>query len=317
MKFLLLALLSSQLFAAPILPPKKPLLGQRTLACVAIQYPDNKSMSKDKCQDVAKRVAEFYAKNSRGKLQLKPVSSVISVDFPATNANLSKAEDLAKKSIKADYYIVPSLWKKKCCNHASGGIAHVIQLTGWVVNHEVGHLLGLGHTGRYDYSKDGKPIYKPYGDNDSVMGSGTGSAWLTGPQYYVKGWLPDDELQVYDSNVKEYELKQIVQFQAPGKSLIYVPTSLTSADGKGRPVFIGYNQTCSKPCVSVYFLSGGSSQKIAQVQDEFYDKVFTGLHIKILGAQNGNVKFSVDFDKSPVALKKAADAPCTQIENKR
>lgn len=282
------------------LPPKKPLVGKRQLACVGITYKDNVNnyMTADRCLKVAKNVMEFYDKNSRGKLKLQPAGYHMDYDGGAW-ATFSQAEQVAKKKFDADYYVIPSLFRKGG-NHASGGIAHVIQLTGWVVNHEVGHLLGLSHSGAYRYDKAGKPHYEQYGDRDSVMGGGgTGSGFLTIPHYYLKGWLNDDEVALYDPAVDYYEIKSVRNLRDKGLATLVVPPSRIG-DGKGKHVFLGYPQTCDKPCVALYLSGSGSSQLVMKVQDEKWDANFTDLHLKVLpGAPKGKVRFKVDLQPKP------------------
>ncbi len=289
------------------LPPKKPLLGDRKLACVGITYTQGKEtnayMTASRCKSTANKVHDFYDRNSRGKFNLIPAGYQMTYNGAAF-ADFSRAERVAKQKFNADYYVIPSLFRNGG-NHASNDIAHVSQLTSWVINHEVGHLLGLGHSGAFTYDKKGNPTYNPYGDRDSVMGGGgTGSRYLSIPHYYVKGWLNDDEVALYDSNITTYEIKAVDHLKDTGLATVVIPPSMIRGGIDSRHVFLGYSQACGDtPCVDIYLSENGSSRRVKVTKDELYEKVFTDLHIKILpGSPMGKVRFSVDFQAEPTAV---------------
>lgn len=260
------------------------LQGERTVACVAINWEDGAELSASKCMNVAKDTAQFFNRNARGAFRLKPQGFSVDVPFPKANENLKKAEAIVKQQIKADYYIVPALWKNGG-NHASGKIAHMVQLTKWVVHHEVGHLLGLGHAGQYVYNKDGVPRLENYGDADSPMGN-NGSSYLNGPQYYKLGWLPKDEIAVYDPAVRVYELKKVSNFDGKGLTAVVIPRPT------GNPAVVSYPISCND-CAALYLTNGGT-QKVGVTKAEWKDENFTGIRLKILssGAENVMVEIS-------------------------
>lgn len=310
-------------------PYPKGNVGVKKLACVGISYknPVNDYVTADVCKKAAERTADFYRKNSNGRLKLVPEGYHFKYDGEAW-ASFSKAELVAKEKFDADYYIIPSIFRKGG-NHASNKIAHVIQFTGWVIDHEVGHLIGLGHTGKYVYNDKGGFTLQHYGDEDSPMGN-NGSQFLTPPQYYHLGWLGEKGTAMFEVG-KEYELTRITQKKVAGPLFgVLVPeeqfqrplaladvelpddpddddldaVALKKAEPKRKKVsnaFIGYPKSCPNKqtsCVALYRFQGGSSQVIKKsVDGELYDGVFTGLHIKVLESVGLKIKIKVDFEK--------------------
>lgn len=259
------------------------LQGTKTIACIALKWEEGTELSASKCRNVAENVADYYNRNSRGVFKLKPMGYEVDVPYAKTTGNLKDAEAMAKRQVKADYYIIPALWKKGG-NHASNKIAHVVQLTGWVVNHEVGHLLGLGHSGQYKYNINGRPYLENYGDADSVMGN-NGSKYLNGPQYYKLGWLPDEEVAVYDPGVAVYELKKVSNFNGSGLTAVVIPRP------NGKPAVVSYPISCDD-CVALYLTNGGT-QKVGVTKNEWKDDNFTGIKLKVLGSDDTRVTVEI------------------------
>ncbi len=154
---------------------------------------------------MAKFAAEFYKRNSGGKLILQPFSGEVSTGIASTGAkeNVKFGENLAMKTFKADYYIIPNL-NSKGPNHASGGVAHLIQILNTVATHEVGHLLGLGHSSRLNTGAKN--------DSGSIMNPiAKASPYLVAPQYYHLGWTLKSEVIAYDGTANaEFELNSLV-----------------------------------------------------------------------------------------------------------
>ncbi len=179
----------------------------------------------------------------------------------------------------------------------------MIQFTGWVVNHEVGHLLGLQHTGAFAVSPKGVVTYNAYGDRDSVMGGGgIGSKYLSAPQYYGKGWLHREEAALYQ-NGTVFELKQITNLDGEqGLAIVLIPNKLLNKSvinagwAKGRDAFVAFPKTCKTgKCFALYFGGEGASAMIGSSDSELYDSHFTGAHIKMVSVTKDTIKVTIDF----------------------
>jgi hypothetical protein len=278
-------------------PPQRVLEGKRTIVCAGIQWQNvaKPGAGDAACQNLSEHLAQFYHDNSRGLLTLVPEEGhTVDVPYDGSHSNLAAAEKIVKETFHANYYVVPSIFTYP---HASGGIAHVKSAQFMTAGHEVGHLLGLGHAGLYTYAADGTPKLNPYGDHHSIM-SDSISEYLTPPQYYWLGWLPDEELAMYDPTVPSYLVKQISDFSGSGLSAVIVPPASKS----GRWAFIGAlrcPEGPNKTCVTLHLANRGGSLKVAESNDEIYDENFTGLHIKVLGFSGQRARISVDHAPKP------------------
>lgn len=294
----------NQLVYAPFPKGNK---GTKTLACVAIQYSNdlNKFVTKDRCLKAAKKVAEFYGKNSNGKLKLTAKAFEMNYKGDAWKS-WEQAGLEAKKQFKANYYIIPNIFKKGG-NRANRGIAWMSQFTGWVIDHEVGHLLGTQHAGRYAYDKTGKPTLMNYGDDQSPMGN-NGYPYLAPPAYYTLGWAGPKGVAMHKQGTATFELTRISAKKADGplfgvivRAENFFGQDLPPMKGKHRDAFISFPNECpkgQKVCAALHLFQGGGTQLVKRT-DEIEDKIFTGLKIKAEpGTAANTAKVTIEFTDS-------------------
>ncbi|MFT3775452.1 MAG: hypothetical protein QM820_59655 [Minicystis sp.] len=278
-------------------PPRRVLKGKRSIVCAGIQWQnmDKPAAGTATCNNLSKKLAEFYHKNSRGLLTLVPVDGhVVEVPYNGSHAHLAAAEKMVTSTFNADYYVIPSIFTHP---HSGAKISHVKSAQFATATHEVGHLLGLGHAGQYHYSANGTPKLDAYGDHSSPM-SDRLSGYLTPPQYYHLGWLPEDEVELFDPEVESYTVKQISDFSTSGLATVMVPPVVKG----GRWAFIGAKscaQGPAKTCVTLHLSNDGGSQKVAESNEEIVDEHFTGLHIKVLGFSGQRARISVEQQPKP------------------
>lgn len=286
--------------------------GVKTLTCVGITYNSgtNSYMTAERCLKTAQATAKFYNENSNGRLKLIPKGE--HMIYPGDPwKTFEEAAFVAKKKFPSDYYIIPSLFRKGG-NHASQQICWIIQLTQWVVNHELGHLLGMGHSGKYVYNRAGTPSLEAYGDEQSPMGN-NGYKFLVGPEYYALGWLgprgaalfqkPGDTFEITNIKAKKVD-GPLFGFVVPAEK--FFGKNLAPIKGKHRDAFISFPAECpgkAPACVALHYFGGGGTQRIKMAVSELYDGIFTGIHLKVLSSGNGKIKVSIDFN-NPDAVKK-------------
>lgn len=291
------------------LPKNKPQLGERTLLCVSVHWMDDSSTSSaGKASSMCNQVREFYSRNSRSLLDIKVKGIAMKVPFNNASKNFNKVKSLVKsKYPNMDMYALV-VGKKLGASHAGQGTAFLRGYLYRDAQHEIGHLLGLGHAGRYEWEKN-KWVLHAYNDGESVMGRFPSST-LTGPQYRWVGWLPKDEVAVYDETMlgKEYEIKRVTDTKLKMLSLVGIPVQFWNgqvptadtppAPNPHRDAFLSFNTKCDS-CLSLHLSMGGGSQKVGMFGNEFYDTAFTGIHVKVIESSKVKIKFTIDWEKKP------------------
>lgn len=287
------------------LPKNKPMLGQRTLLCAAIIYTDDANPPYEgKAPGVCNQIRSFYLRNSRQMFDVK----VKGVNHRVPFSN-NRQWDKIKYSVKQKYpnydYYALMVGTKLGASHAGAGTAFLRGALYRDAQHEFGHLIGLGHAGRYEWEK-GKPVLHAYSDGESVMGRFP-SDTLTGPQYRWLAWLPKEEVATYNDSMlgKEYEIKRITDTKLQMLSLVGIPVEYfyghvpdQEAPMPHRDAFISFGTKCDQ-CLSLHLSMGGGSQKVAMFGNEYYDTWFSGIHVKVTESSKVKMKFTIDFEPKP------------------
>lgn len=283
-------------------PQRKSAKGKRDLVCVAVKYASGPSATQSKCASVARSVATFYKNQSRGRLEFTPKAVTYQSNLGAGHKGAGQAADWARKKYPNALIILPNVNWYKGPSHAGMRVAWLHNYGS--ANHEVGHLIGLGHCGRYQgYNPETGYLGKldHYGGGGCIM-SGLAGSHLDPGQYVHLDWLNDDELAIYDGiGVKEYTLRKISAIQGKENLMtVAVPPVLFSGDPKARPLYIAYSDKCNnEPCMAIYLESGGGSQRIGVFGKKF-SHAPSGLLVKNLGGDSTKLKISVEIAKSPM-----------------
>jgi hypothetical protein len=266
---------------------RKAVLGVKKLKCIGLKWKNQKRhASNGQCKTLANQVRKFYLRNSRGLLDFRPSSNVYVTNMNAAKKNINKAEQAAKRKYPSDIYMIVNSIKDG--SNAGKGTAHLKGTLVRTGNHEVGHLLGLGHAGSY---RKGKLDH--YADGTSVMGRFP-SEHLTAPQYYHQGWYFEKEVALYEPG-KVYLLTKATSLKNQDLKAVLITTSYLRGDGS-RPAFVSYPPGCRKTCIALHLSNGGGSQKIKTFANQYHDKKYTGLKITKVKDIDGKISVKIEHE---------------------
>jgi hypothetical protein len=171
------------------LPRKEPRTGgAKTISCNDVSPNPNPGA----CKKMIEAVADYYTRNSRGALQLSYTPR--NGDF---TINVNNSLSFSSMTVQSQYI-------------STLGI------------HEFGHRLGLSHsTGLHRVVlRSGRTLELDL--STPMNGRAIGAAFLSAPEYYIKDWLPADEVALYTGGTKTYTLKQISDFDGKGESAVVI-----------------------------------------------------------------------------------------------
>lgn len=270
---------------------KNPVQGTPSLCVCGIRWKDmNRYLKDSECVSLGNQIKSFYQRNSRQLLKFDIEGHSVKVPYNAAKKNINKAENYCKDQYpKKDYY---SICNMITGSNAGGNTAH---LKGDLVRtacHENGHLLGLGHAGKYIFSKGGKVSLDPYGDSLSVM-SKFASNTLSAPQYWFLGWLYKEEGIDHDyTTTKTYSICNVTDFNSKS-TLKVIRVKLPNNE---RDAYISYPKLYKgNPQIALHFgANGGAGSQLIHLSTKtISDTKFTNLNITINSYKNGIVNITI------------------------
>jgi hypothetical protein len=275
--------------------------GDHDYICLAMKCADGPPVSVSHCASLAKGIASFYKNQSHGKLIFHPRVEVVSVNQPYGPKCGSAVSDLARRKWGKALFALPRPYYH---GNSNAGM-RLANLTGYGnAAHETGHLLGLGHCGRYngfdqESGKFGK--LNSYGDGGATM-SGLRGGNIRISQAIRLGWAElGKDYAVYDGvGRKEFTLRKETNIDGRSSGLqgLVVPAAVWSQAGEGRDMYVTFSQNCGHdPCMAVYLAANGGSQRLGIMGGEFHYTP-SGLKITRLGGDSSQMKIAIE--KAPV-----------------
>lgn len=247
-------------------PTRKTVGGTKTVHIIDIEW--NNRKRNNNLGNLAQQLKKFYTRNSRGQLKLVTKTSTEKVPFNAAKKNYNKAEKLCvNRNPGSDIYVIINNNVRNFSN-AGNGIARLKTCKVQTACHEVGHLLGLEHSGKYEKKNNFK--LDSYGDASSAM-SRYSSGLLTVSQYWWNGWTFSKEIIDHDiTTTQTYVIRKLANLGIRNQPMgvrVQIP-------GNARPAFISFQGG-----LRLQYGNRGGSQLIAIMGKEYNDKRFTKLRI--------------------------------------
>lgn len=277
-------------------------VGTRDYICLVVKCASGPSTSVSRCSSLAHSMAKFYGEQSRGRLKFNPRVETMNMREPYGPKCGNAAASLARRKFDHALLAMPRCWYHGSTN-AGMRLANLGGCNGANAAHESGHLLGLGHAGRYNGFNQETGKFGPlnsYGDGGATM-SGLRGGSIRPSQKIRLGWADrGTDYEVYDGvGRKEYTLRKET-VNAPGNGLltVVIPAAVWNNAAEGRDMYVNFSQNCNTdPCLAVYLAANGGTQRLGIMGAEFHFTP-TGLKVTRLGGDSKTMRIAIE--KSPV-----------------
>ncbi len=227
------------------------------VCCIRIKWKEGRSESPSTVKSAGRTLVENYERLSNGYLKFKVSYEDVDVPYKHSARNVDAASkyakrvaDSRKKDGKYRYYVVFT-GGASSVSHSGGNTS--ILLAAGAISHEVGHLIGLGHTGRLEIipkyknkpGTDGKNGVELNFKYFTVDGSSDGSSLmstfasnqLTAAQIYTKGWYQENQVAQHDRHgpANVYKLQTVNGAPEAGRlKAVKIPSDVEG----GRSLFL-------------------------------------------------------------------------------